>query len=155
MKTAHDLVTAAKSRVHEVALEHAEEAIRAADVLIDVREADEYQAGHIPGAIHASRGVLEFKLSSTPELTSRDLKVVVYCKTSGRAALAACAMRDMGYLQVQSIAGALMPGWQLAFLWCRLWRPRLTNRWRSSSARHLLCKKALRIRGRCHPKESL
>ena len=105
MKTAHDLVTAAKSRVHEVALEHAEEAIRAADVLIDVREADEYQAGHIPGAIHASRGVLEFKLSSTPELTSRDLKVVVYCKTSGRAALAACAMRDMGYLQVQSIAG--------------------------------------------------
>ena len=79
--------------------------IRAADVLIDVREADEYQAGHIPGAIHASRGVLEFKLSSTPELTSRDLKVVVYCKTSGRAALAACAMRDMGYLQVQSIAG--------------------------------------------------
>lgn len=105
MKTAHDLVAAAKSRVHEVALEHAEEAIRAADVLIDVREADEYQAGHIPGAIHASRGVLEFKLSSTPELTSRDLKVVVYCKTSGRAALAACAMRDMGYLQVQSIAG--------------------------------------------------
>ena len=105
MKTAHDLVAAAKSRVHEVALEHAEEAIRAADVLIDVREADEYQAGHIPGAIHASRGVLEFKLSSTPELTSRDLKVVVYCKTSGRAALATCAMRDMGYLQVQSIAG--------------------------------------------------
>ena len=105
MKTAHDLVAAAKSRVHEVALEHAEESIRAADVLIDVREADEYQAGHIPGAIHASRGVLEFKLSSTPELTSRDLKVVVYCKTSGRAALAACAMRDMGYLQVQSIAG--------------------------------------------------
>ena len=105
MKTAHDLVAAAKSRVHEVALEHAEEAIRAADVLIDVREADEYQAGHIPGAIHASRGVLEFKLSSTPELTSRDLKVVVYCKTSGRAALATCAMRDMGYLQVQSITG--------------------------------------------------
>ena len=63
MKTAHDLVAAAKSRVHEVALEHAEEAIRAADVLIDVREADEYQAGHIPGAIHASRGVLEFKLN--------------------------------------------------------------------------------------------
>lgn len=105
MKTAHDLVATAKSRVHEVALEQAEEAIRAADVLIDVREADEYQAGHIPGAIHASRGVLEFKLSSTPELTSRDLKVVVYCKTSGRATLAACAMRDMGYLQVQSIAG--------------------------------------------------
>ena len=86
-------------------MDQAEQAIREADVLIDVREADEYHAGHLPGAIHASRGLLEFKLSSTPALESRDLKVVVYCKTSGRAALAACAMQDMGYLQVQSIAG--------------------------------------------------
>ena len=105
MKTAHDLVTAAKALVQEIPLDQADEAIRTADVLIDVREADEYQAGHIPGAIHASRGVLEFRLSSTPELSARDLKVVLYCKTSGRAALAARAMHDMGYLQVQSIAG--------------------------------------------------
>lgn len=113
MKTAHDLVAAAKVHVREVAIDQAEEAIRAADVLIDVREADEYQTGHIPGAIHASRGVLEFKLSSTPELSPRDLKVVVYCKTSGRAALAACAMRDMGYLHVESIAGG-MDAWVAA-----------------------------------------
>ena len=105
MKTAHDLVAAAKAQIQETPVDEAEQAIRAADVLIDVREADEYQAGHIPGAIHASRGVLEFKLSSTPALTPRDLKVVVYCKTSGRAALAARAMHDMGYLQVQSISG--------------------------------------------------
>lgn len=105
MKTAHDLVTAAKALVQEVPLDQADEAVRTADVLIDVREADEYQAGHIPGAIHAARGVLEFRLSSTPELSARDLKVVLYCKTSGRAALAARAMHDMGYLQVQSIAG--------------------------------------------------
>jgi len=113
MKTAHDLVAAAKVHVREVSVDQAEEAIRAADVLIDVREADEYQAGHIPGAIHASRGVLEFKLSSTPELSPRDLKVVVYCKTSGRAALAACAIRDMGYLHVESIAGG-MDAWVAA-----------------------------------------
>lgn len=105
MKNAHDLVTAAKLRVQEVPLEDAEQAIREADVLLDVRESDEYAAGHLPGAIHTSRGVLEFKLSSTPELTSRDLKIVLYCKTSGRAALAACALHDMGYLQVKSIAG--------------------------------------------------
>ena len=105
MKTAHDLVTAAKTRAQEIPVDQAEQAIRAADVLIDVREADEYQAGHLPGAIHASRGLLEFKLSSTPALTSRDLKVVVYCKTSGRAALAACSLQAMGYLQVQSLAG--------------------------------------------------
>jgi rhodanese-related sulfurtransferase len=105
MKTAHDLVTAAKSRIQEVALADAEHAILAADVLIDVREADEFAAGHLPGAVHASRGMLEFKLSNNPALSSRDLQIVLYCKTSGRAALAACALHDMGYLNVKSIAG--------------------------------------------------
>jgi len=105
MKTAHDLVTAAKSRIQEVALADAESAILDADVLLDVREADEYTAGHLPSAIHMSRGMLEFKLSNNPALSSRDLKIVLYCKTSGRAALAACALHDMGYLNVKSIAG--------------------------------------------------
>jgi rhodanese-related sulfurtransferase len=105
MKTAHDLVTSAKALTREVSVTQAEEVIRNADVLIDVRETDEFAAGHIPGAVHASRGMLEFKLSSTPELSSRDLKLVVYCKTSGRAALAARSLHDMGYLSVTSIAG--------------------------------------------------
>lgn len=105
MKTAHDLVTAAKTRVQEVPLDQAEAAIQRADVLLDVREADEFAAGHLPGAIHVSRGLLEFKLSGTPALSARDLKVVLYCKTSGRAALAAAVMHDMGYLDVVSIAG--------------------------------------------------
>ncbi len=49
--------------------------------------------------------MLEFKLSSSPELSSPDLKVGLCCKTSGRAALAACALHDMGYLHVKSISG--------------------------------------------------
>ncbi len=105
MKTAHDLVAAAKARVKEVPLDQAEAAIQRADVLLDVREDAEFAAGHLPGAVHASRGMLEFKLSSTPALADRDLKVVLYCKTSGRAALAAAAMHEMGYLDVVSIAG--------------------------------------------------
>jgi rhodanese-related sulfurtransferase len=105
MKTAHDLVAAAKSRVQEVSTEAAEQAIREADVLVDVREADEYAAGHLAGAVHISRGMLEFRFSGNPALQSRDIKVVLYCKTSGRAALAAAALHDMGYLNVQSIAG--------------------------------------------------
>ena len=105
MKNAHDLVMAAKQRIEEVPLDQAEQAVREADVLLDVREADEFAAGHLAGAVHASRGLLEFKLSSTPALTSRDLNVVLYCKSSGRAALAAAVMQDMGYLQVRSIAG--------------------------------------------------
>jgi rhodanese-related sulfurtransferase len=105
MKSAMDLVAAAKSRITEIPVAEAEAAIQAADVLLDVREADEFAAGHLPGAIHISRGLLEFKLSGTPALAARDLKVVLYCKTSGRAALAAAAMKEMGYLNVQSIAG--------------------------------------------------
>jgi rhodanese-related sulfurtransferase len=105
MKTAHDLVTSAKALIREIPVTQAEDVIRHSDALIDVREADEFAAGHIPGAVHASRGMLEFKLSSTPELSARDLKLVVYCKTSGRAALAARSLHDMGYLSVTSIAG--------------------------------------------------
>lgn len=113
MKTAHDLVMAAKARIEEVAIDDAERAIDDADVLLDVREADEYAAGHLPGAIHISRGMLEFRLSASPELSARDLKIVLYCKTSGRAALAASTLRDMGYLRVKSIAGGF-DAWRAA-----------------------------------------
>ena len=107
MKTAHDLVVDAKQNVNELAMAQAIEAVRHCDVLIDVREGDEYAQGHLPGAVHMSRGMLEFKLSANPQLQSRDLKVVLYCKTSGRAALCAKAMQDMGYLNVTSIAGGI------------------------------------------------
>lgn len=105
MKTAHDLVVAAKARVQEISLPDAEQAIREADVLVDVREADEFAAGHLAGALHISRGMLEFKFSANPALQPRDLNIVLYCKTSGRAALAAAALQDMGYLKVRSITG--------------------------------------------------
>ena len=105
MKTALDLVAAAKARIHELPVEAAEAAIAQADVLIDVREPDEYRQGHLAGSVNIPRGLLEFQLSSQDALSPRDLRVVLYCKTSGRAALAACAMQDMGYLNVQSIVG--------------------------------------------------
>ena len=105
MKTAHDLVALAKSSINEVALANALQAVQEADVLLDVREADEYAIGHIPGAVHISRGMLEFKLSNDPNLSARDLKIVLYCKNSGRAALASKSLHDMGYMHIQSIAG--------------------------------------------------
>ncbi|MFZ2293911.1 MAG: rhodanese-like domain-containing protein [Polaromonas sp.] len=107
MKTAHDLVAAAKSRIQEISVQDAEAAIRDADVLLDVREADEYAAGHLVGSTHIPRGLLEFKFSATPALQPRDLKIVLYCKTSGRAALSAVALHEMGYLNIQSIAGGI------------------------------------------------
>lgn len=105
MKTAHDLVEEARQHIDEVSLDAAEMLMREADAVIDVREPDEYQAGHIPGAINIPRGLLEFRLSNSPELAARDLNLMLYCKTSGRAALSACAMQEMGYVRVQSIAG--------------------------------------------------
>ncbi len=107
MKTAHDLVVQAKQTVLEISVDQAVTAIQTCDVLIDVREADEYAAGHLPGAIHMSRGMLEFKLASNPKMQSRDLNIVLYCKTSGRAALSAKSLAEMGYTHVQSIAGGV------------------------------------------------
>ena len=105
MKTALDLVAAAKAGIHEVNVAQAQDAVQQADLLIDVREADEYAQGHLPGAVHMSRGMLEFKLTGNPAYQPRDLRVVLYCKTSGRAALSAQSLQAMGYLNVQSIAG--------------------------------------------------
>ena len=105
MKNAHDLVAEAKALIREVSLEQADAAIRDAAALIDVREPEEFQAGHLPGAMNIPRGVLEFRLSAMPELEARDLPLLIYCKTSGRAALAARSLQEMGYLQVRSITG--------------------------------------------------
>ena len=105
MKNAHDLVEQARTRIQEIPLGDAEAAIQAADIVIDVREADEFREGHINGATNIPRGLLEFKLSGTPELGALDMNIVLYCKTSGRAALSAASLQDMGYLHVKSIAG--------------------------------------------------
>jgi rhodanese-related sulfurtransferase len=113
MKTAQDLVAAAKKDIQEVTLTEAEKAIEQADLLVDVREADEYCTSHIPGAINISRGMLEFKFSNDPALENRNMKVVCYCKTSGRAALSAKALQEMGYHHVQSVEGGF-DAWQEA-----------------------------------------
>ncbi|MBV1789504.1 sulfurtransferase [Marinobacterium sp. D7] len=105
MKTAHDLVAEAKQQIAEVGLDEAELAVQQADAVIDVREPDEYQSGHLPGAINIPRGMLEFRLSNDDALSARDLNLVLYCKTSGRAALSALSLKAMGYLHVRSIAG--------------------------------------------------
>jgi rhodanese-related sulfurtransferase len=113
MKTPHELVLEAKKNISEISVDQAVAAIPKADILIDVREADEYAAGHIPGAVHFSRGMLEFKLASQPQWQRPDLNIVLYCKTSGRAALSAASLMAMGYAQVNSIAGGF-DAWKAA-----------------------------------------
>nr|WP_313408267.1 rhodanese-like domain-containing protein [Pseudomonas sp.] len=113
MKSAHDLVIAAKAMITEIDLLEAETAIRQADLLIDVREADEFHSAHIPGAINIPRGLLEFKLSNDSQLADPELKLVLYCKNSGRSALATLALKDMGYRNVVSLVGGI-EAWQAA-----------------------------------------
>ncbi len=107
MKTAHDLVVEAKQKVTEISVEDAVVAMRSCDLLIDVRETEEYQSGHLPGAVHLSRGMLEFKMSGNPRWQSRELEILIYCKTSGRAALCVNSLVQMGYTNVRSIAGGI------------------------------------------------
>lgn len=76
-----------------------------------MREADEYNAGHLPGAVNIPRGVLEFRIGADPALVPRDLDILLYCKTSGRTALAARSLQAMGYLRIRSIAGGF-DAWQ-------------------------------------------
>lgn len=72
-------------------------------LLIDVRKESEFRAGHLPGALWIPRGTLEFDLQKTT--TDPDAPIVVYCRTGGRAALAALALRAVGYRNVRSLDG--------------------------------------------------
>lgn len=105
MKTAQDLVAAAKQKIREINLDEAATAIQNASLLIDVREPAEFQQGHLAGAINIPRGMLEFRMGSSPALEQRDQAIVLYCKTSGRSALAASSLQEMGYVDVVSVTG--------------------------------------------------
>lgn len=105
MKTSHELVNAAKAQITEVSVDRAASACSNADVIIDVREPAEYAAGHIEGAVSLPRGVLEFKIADLPAVNGADTDILLYCQSSGRAALAAQSLASLGYTQVVSITG--------------------------------------------------
>ncbi|WP_230971128.1 rhodanese-like domain-containing protein [Nitrogeniibacter aestuarii] len=104
-KTSHDLVVEAKSKIKEVSVVDAREMIQSGAVVLDVREPGEFENGHVPGAINLPRGLLEFKLAATPELNQPDTPIVVYCKTSGRSALAVATLADMGVTNTVNMGG--------------------------------------------------
>ena len=105
MKTAHDLVLEAKANIREISLEDAHTHLGTPSLVVDVREPEEFQQGHLPSAINIPRGMLEFRMSQEPTLMARDREIVIYCKTSGRSALAAESLAKLGFTGVQSIAG--------------------------------------------------
>jgi rhodanese-related sulfurtransferase len=81
--------------------------------LIDVREDSEWDTGHLPGAVHLGRGVLERDIESA--IPDRDADIVLYCGGGYRSALAADALQRMGYTNVKSMDGGYR-GWRDAGL---------------------------------------
>lgn len=76
--------------------------------LVDVREDHEWDAGRLPGAMHLARGILERDIEAT--IPDPDADIVLYCGGGYRSALAADALRGMGYTHVTSMDGGYR-GW--------------------------------------------
>jgi len=75
-------------------------------LLVDVRETEEWDRGHIPGALHVPRGYLESRIDAAAG--DRDARVVVYCASGQRSALAAHTLTDLlGYTNVASMTGGI------------------------------------------------
>ncbi|NOY85354.1 MAG: sulfurtransferase [Nitrospirae bacterium] len=72
-------------------------------VLIDCREAEELQEGHIAESVFIPRGVLEMTVER--HFKDRDKSIVIYCAGGGRSALAAQSLKNMGYKTVASMEG--------------------------------------------------
>jgi rhodanese-related sulfurtransferase len=118
-KRAAEMVAEANAAVDTLTVEEAKELVGRDDVqFVDVREGGELAVqGKIPGAVHAPRGMLEFYADPSlpyhkPGLASGK-RLVVYCASGGRSALAAKTLKDMGIDNVANMLGGFT-AWQQA-----------------------------------------
>jgi rhodanese-related sulfurtransferase len=102
------LVDDAKSRVREITVAETMKRLAANPkaVLIDVREDNEWQAGHAAPAKHLGKGIIERDIEGV--VPDRKSEVILYCGGGFRSALAGDALQKMGYTNVASMAG----GWR-------------------------------------------
>jgi molybdopterin/thiamine biosynthesis adenylyltransferase/rhodanese-related sulfurtransferase len=101
MTTYRELLQQTKVEIDEVDA-GAAQALEGA-VWIDVREADEWQEGHLPGAVHVPRGYLESRVEGVAP--HRSTPVVLYCASGARSAFSAKTLQELGYENVHSLAG--------------------------------------------------
>lgn len=102
------LVNEAKSRIKQANHHEVKKRLDAGEeiILVDTREDSEWARGHIPGAIHLGKGIIERDVEKT--IPDRNATIVLYCGGGFRSALAADNLQKMGYTNVISMDG----GWR-------------------------------------------
>ena len=104
MASLRDLLVSTKAQIREVSTAEADEArLAPGAVVLDVREADEYEQGALPKALHISRGTLETNIEM--KVPDKDTPLVVYCAGGTRSAFAAKTLAELGYTDVVSVVG--------------------------------------------------
>jgi rhodanese-related sulfurtransferase len=100
------LVNDAKSRVKQIGIEDYKKMPAAGHLLIDVREDNEWAAGHAAGAMHLGKGIIERDIET--KVPDKSATLVLYCGGGFRSALVADALQKMGYENPISLDG----GWR-------------------------------------------
>jgi molybdopterin/thiamine biosynthesis adenylyltransferase/rhodanese-related sulfurtransferase len=99
-----ELLQQVKAEIDEVDASRARELLGEGEAAaVDVRERDEWEEGHIPGAVHIPRGSLEGRIENA--VPDRSQPIVVYCAGGSRSAFAARTLEELGYENVASLAG--------------------------------------------------
>ena len=134
-KSYADLLREARSQIREVSpgeADHLRE--RGEAVIVDVREAAEWEQGHIPGALHLSKSYLEQDVEGA--IADRSKPVVLYCAGGIRSLFAAQTLAGMGYTDVASMAGGFQRWKTQGLPWVT--PPALTAEQKVRYSRHLL-----------------
>lgn len=106
-KTPDEIVREARSAIKEISVGEVKKMIDADKtiVILDVRDRDEFETGHIPRAINISRGMLEFKVNLT--IPEKNALIIVYCGIDLRGPLATKTLNDLGYRNAVNMIGGL------------------------------------------------
>lgn len=99
------LADEARQRITEISPADARSRIAEGALLLDVRDREEFEAGHIEGATNVSRGTLEMRIGEVAP--DKQAPIVCHCGGGNRGALAADTLKRMGYTRVVSIRGGL------------------------------------------------
>jgi sulfur-carrier protein adenylyltransferase/sulfurtransferase len=101
-----EVIRQIKQQVEEVDPAEVSEHLGNGVVLVDVRESEEWDRGHIPGAVHVPRGYLESRIDAA--VPDRDARVILYCASGQRSALAAHTLKQLlGFSNVASMTGGI------------------------------------------------